>query len=54
MSDQNSFVEEIKRSMKSEDHPLGKRIPGAPFALVALTYFAVLFLGAMVLWAVIG
>ncbi len=50
----SDFIEKTKESFKSEDSPLGKQEPGAPFAVVALTYLVVLAISvgaiALVAW----
>ena len=35
-------VEAVKKSTRSEDHPMGETQPQAPFAFVAMSYFAAL------------
>jgi hypothetical protein len=40
---QEPITKKIDKSIHSEDEPLGKQAPGAPFALVGLTYLIVLF-----------
>lgn len=36
--DQQTLTEQISDSIQSKDVPLSKKAPGAPFALVGLTY----------------
>jgi len=42
--------EEFDKSLHSEDAPLGEKAPGTPFALVALSYLAILLLAIVIMW----
>ncbi|GAA5509669.1 hypothetical protein [Novipirellula caenicola] len=35
---EKNVTDSVKESIHSEDQPLGKKAPGAPFAVVGLTY----------------
>ena len=48
-SEPQTVGETIKATMTSEDKPLGEKVPGAPFAVVALTYLAILAVSGLVL-----
>lgn len=43
--------EKVDKAIHSEDEPLSKRRPAAPFALVGLSYLVILALCALVLAA---
>lgn len=42
MPTDESLTDDLKNAVTGDDHPLGKKVPGAPFAVVALTYLLVL------------
>lgn len=48
------IIEETKEVISDQDHSMGERAPGAPFAVVALSYLAVLAVGcaiiAFIIW----
>ncbi len=44
MHTDNGVKETLKDALQSNDEPLGKKVPGAPFALVALSYLGILLL----------
>ena len=57
MSDEKSVVDNVKEVLDDNETPLGEKAPGAPFAIVGLTYPILLIVGllgvAVILWAVL-
>lgn len=47
-------VDKVDKAVHSEDQPMEKKSPGAPFAIVALAYMIVLALALGAIWLVIS
>ncbi len=48
MAEQPGIVKETKDAMKDNEHSIGEKAPGTPFALVALSYISVLLIVSLV------
>jgi hypothetical protein len=55
MADQTGMLEETKKVLTNSEKTLGEQAPGTPFALMALSYLAVLAVAcgtiALVIWS---
>ena len=49
MAEQPGIIKETKQALNDNEHSIGEKAPGAPFALVALSYLLVLAIGSGVL-----
>ncbi len=53
-SNDTGIVDETKKALTTDaEVPIDKKLPGSTFSLVALSYFVVLIIGALVLAAVV-
>lgn len=55
MANETKLVDETKEAILDNEHSIGEKVPGTPFALVALSYLLVLILAcgafALFMWA---
>lgn len=55
MANENGIVQEVKDAVQDNEHSIGERAPGAPFAIVGLSYMVVLAVACVamgiVIWA---
>lgn len=54
MTTGQEIKKDVDKAVHSEDQPMEKRSPGAPFAMVALAYMVVLALALGVIWLMIS
>lgn len=56
MSDDSSILQDAKEAILDNEHSIGEKAPGTPFAIVALSYLGVLAVGcgvvALVMWSI--
>ncbi len=53
MASENGMAEEIKDAVNDNEHSIGEKVPGTPFAIVAMSYLAVLALVCLAIGAFI-
>ncbi|MGB7327316.1 MAG: hypothetical protein WBD31_20740 [Rubripirellula sp.] len=53
MSSEKPMTEEIKEAVNENEHSIGEKVPGAPFAIVALSYVAILAVACFAIAAIV-